>query len=461
MADEVDIGLILRTARGKCDECEVFATKSESTSSFVNSNAADIAMNARESGFGLRVRDAGKVGFAFGSDFSKKGIEKVVESARMSAKLNRENAGFEFPSKKSGAKKGEGGFDKKIEEIAAEGGEQAALFARDFSKSALAEGRGVQIPLASFKWCVVEYAIENTSGLHCGGKSSFFEAEPYVIAKKSGKRAEAIDHKVLRKITGGIAGELASECVELARESLDARQMKSGEYDAVFHPSEFAALFEETLGYMLTGQSRFDGTQLFKAGEKIMDERLSVQDAISYPGASASFSCDQEGIYRPPMAVVKNGVFEQELCDSFYAGLLGVKATGNCRRECHDFESWYSSGPGCGFNNAVLNKGDSSLEELIEETRRGIFIVRTAYPLADAVSGNFTNEVRNGFYVEKGEKKFPVKSTVVNGSVYDLVKNKLVDFSKERETVATSTNAFCAGAAMPYLKFRGVRVAGA
>ncbi|MFA6049355.1 MAG: TldD/PmbA family protein [Candidatus Micrarchaeia archaeon] len=456
---EFDAHRVLRIASRLCGECEVFATRTRGITAFLDSEKPDMAISSEESGFGLRVFKGKKVGTSSGSDFSNEGIRKVAMQALLSAKLNRENKGFEFPQQGRAAA-GKDECDKSIAGIVLEGGDAASREARDFSKTLLAEGEGLQIPLASFNWSLVDYEIENTRGLHRRGKASFFAAEPYVIAKGKGKRSEVIEHRVLRKFPKNWSGEFAEECAGLAMQSLDARQLPSGEYDAILHPGEFAALFDETFGYMLTGRPRFDGLGLFSRGKKVMDNRISVQDAISIPGGAASFACDQEGVSRKPLSVVEKGVFKNELCDAFTAGLLKTKATGNCRREGHDYESWYASGPGCGFNNAVFNAGDRGLEELFGETKRGIYVVRTAYPLADAVSGKFTNEVRSGFFVENGEVKYPVKSVVVNGNFYDLMKNRVVGFSKERESVATSTDAFCSGVLAPHFKFSKVSVAG-
>ncbi len=453
-----DVSVIVSRASKFCGGAEVFATRAKSISVFADNGKASMAIASEESGFGLRVLKNNRVGFAFSSDFSKTAIEQTIKRALVSAKLNRENKGFEFPSKKS-TQAGKVAFDKKILQVVDEGGESAVSFAREFCKSVEAEG--CALPLASFKWSIVECGVENSSGVSKNCVASFFAAEPYVIAKKNGAKAESINFKVRRDFPEGwLEGKFAGESAGLARESLDARQVKSGKYDCIFHPSETAALFEETFGYMFSGSARFDGVALFKQGERVMDERVSVRDSMDAYGANASFGFDQEGVSRKAFAAVHGGVFAGELFDSFYAGLLGEKATGNARRESHDLENWYQSPPHCGFNNADFSPGDRSLDELVGETKRGIYVVRTAYPLADSVSGSFTNEIRSGFFIENGEIKHPVKSTVVNGSFYDLMKNRVLAFSKEREVSATSSDALCSGAIVPHFKFKDVLFSG-
>jgi len=453
MAQNLPVEKILKLAEKQADSAEVFSSSTRSVSCFVDSDRENMAIVNNESGFGLRVFANRKVGFAFSSDFSKTSAEKTVRRALLASSHNRENKSFEFPAK---SKKGRGEWDS---EIASADAEKVVADLGYFRKQVLSE-KNVQIPLTSLKYSAVKYRIVNSSGLDVSGRGTFAAIEPYVIAKKPGRREEVINRKQFRHCSKKDLDLLADETVRLAKEALSAKQLKTGEYEVIFHPAESAALFNETFGVVWSQKTQLDGISIHRPGHKIMDERISVADEIDAKNGPASFETDQEGIFRKPLPLVENGVFKQFFSDSFYASLAGKEPTGNGRRMSNDFENWYASPVGPALNNFVFQAGDCSLQELIEDTKKGLFVLRTAYPLADAVSGSFTNEVRSGFFVEGGEIKHSVKQSVVNGSVYELFRDKLASFSKEREPVVCSSSSFETGGFVPFFKFRNVTVAG-
>jgi len=288
-----------------------------------------------------------------------------------------------------------------------------------------------------------------------------FEDGQWVDRCKAGRREEVINRREFRRCARKDLDLLADETVRLAKEALSAKQVKTGDYDVIFHPSETAALFNETYGTVWSEKARLDGISIHKPGQKIMDERIFITDETDAKNGSAAFPTDQEGVYREPLSLVESGVFKQFFSDAFYAALAGKRPTGNGRRVSHDVENWYASSAGPGLNNFVFREGDSSLNEMIEDTKKGLFVLRTAYPLADAVSGSFTNEIRSGFLVEKGEIMHAVKQSVVNGSVYEMFRDKVASFSNEREAVVCSTSSFETGGLVPFFKFDRVSIAGA
>ncbi|MFQ5406244.1 MAG: TldD/PmbA family protein [Candidatus Micrarchaeia archaeon] len=450
----MDAEKILSIAENKSGSAEVFLSRANSVSAFVDCGRQNMVIKNSEQGFGIRVFKDKKVGFAFGTLFDRTGVEETTTRAVNNAKRNRENPAFCFVDGK------EKGFDDVDKKILNADEETITTTALEFTKT-IEDQDGLQVPLASFKFSVVEYEIANSSNTRKKGQGTFFDAEPYVIAKEGGKRAETINRKTYRSFEENAVEELACESAELSKNSLHAKQLKTGKHDCIFHPGEFATLFDETYGYMLTAKAKYDNLALFAEGEQCASEEITVRDSITEKGTSASFACDQEGAFRKPLFLIDKGIFATPASDAFTAGLLETTPTANGRRSCTDHEHWYSCNVSCGLNNCVFEPGNRSFDELVQDTKKGVFVARTAYPLADEVSGRFTNEIRSGFYIENGEVKHPVKSTVVNGSVYDLLSKQLIGASREREVVSTNSYAFSTGAVAPYLKFKDVLFAGA
>lgn len=75
-------------------------------------------------------------------------------------------------------------------------------------------------------------------------------------------------------------------------------------------------------------------------------------------------------------------------------------------------------------NNLILNPGKASSEEMIQETKKGIYIEETIGEwLSNPVSGNLNATVTHGYLVENGELAEPIKGVVISGNFYEVLRN--------------------------------------
>jgi len=444
---------ILKKIEKVADSGEVFKTSATSLTGFIDTNELDMIVKSTESGYGIRVIKEGKLGFAFSSDFSDAGIDKTVGEAIKTSKVNRENKKFSFPYSKA---RGKESFDNNIANIQPD---EIGDIAKSFLNKAIESN--TFIPISKFKFTTVKYELANSSGIDTIGKGTFFFIEPYVIAKRGNERSEMISPTIFRFYKRKEVEKIGEECISAAKQMLDAKPIKTDSYDVILPPGEILQLFLGTVGEMALASSKYYGWSILKDKEnkKVIDERITIDDDISLVGGSASFGSDQEGIYRKKKKVFEKGIFKGFLCDSFYGSLIGEETTGNGRRITGDAETWYMSSPVNGANNLIFNSGDYSLDEMIKETKKGIYLIRSAWPLSDAFSGTFSIEIRNGFYIENGEIKNPIKFTTIGGNMYEMLREKLVSISKERKLVSSKNTPFSAGGLVPYMKFKSLPVA--
>lgn len=447
------IDKILKKIEKKGDAGEVFMTSAMSYTGFIDTNELDMIIKSTEEGYSIRIFKDKKVGFAFSSNFSDAAINNTITNAIKTSKVNRECKDFSFPYSKE---RGEESFDRRIAYI-------EVNEIKDIAKNFLKKVTDVRmfVPISKFKFTTVKYALTNSSGLNIEGKGTFFFIEPYVIAKDGNKRSEAIAPTIFRFYNHDDVEKITDECISIAKATLNAKPAKTGSYDVILTPGELLALFHGTVGEMVLGSSKFFGWSIFKNMEnkKVFDERITVEDDISLNGGSAAFSTDQEGVYRKKKIIFENGIFKGFLYDSFYGALCGEKTTGNGRRIADDAESWYAASPMNELNNLIFSKGDSDLDEMISETKKGIYVIRSAWPLADPFSGTFSIEIRNGFYIENGELKNPVKFTTVAGNMYEMLQKKIISISKERKLVSSRNTPFSVGGLVPIMKFENLSVA--
>ena len=100
------------------------------------------------------------------------------------------------------------------------------------------------------------------------------------------------------------------------------------------------------------------------------------------------------------------------LYDSYTAGKDGVQSTGNAVR------AGYSDVPSVGIRNLIISSPDA--HDLLAETKGykvdGLIGAHTANP----ISGDFSVEARNCFFVAPGEAAKPIRSLMLAGNVFEI-----------------------------------------
>ncbi|MEM3480008.1 MAG: metallopeptidase TldD-related protein, partial [Candidatus Bathyarchaeia archaeon] len=91
------------------------------------------------------------------------------------------------------------------------------------------------------------------------------------------------------------------------------------------------------------------------------------------------------------------------------------------------------------------------LDEIISETKRGILVLNASFS-PNMVSGEFSTTIDEGFLIEDGVKKHPVKNLMAGGHILDLFKN-IGAISKEGRT-------FGKGHFFPAIKIKDVKLSG-
>ena len=129
---------------------------------------------------------------------------------------------------------------------------------------------------------------------------------------------------------------------------------------------------------------------------------------------------DDEGHPTQKTTVIENGILKNYLYDSYTALKDNVEPTGNA------FRGQYWMPPQPQPTNLMLKPGNTRPEEMIQETKRGIFIDETIGEwLSNPVSGNLNATITHGYLIENGELTKPIKGVVISGNFYEILKNRV------------------------------------
>ncbi len=235
------------------------------------------------------------------------------------------------------------------------------------------------------------------------------------------------------------AGEFDAEKVGeraafLALRSRYPRELPSGAYRVVLAPEAVADLVE-FLGWLSFGAKPVhEGRSPLsdKIGEPIVSPLVTITDDATAADAMG-LTFDFEGQPRSQVSLIETGVARGFVTDSYWAARLGTANTG------HALPAPNSYGPLP--LNLQMAPGDSTLEELIAQTERGVFVTRFHYVnVEDPVPVTLTGMTRDGtFLIEEGKLSHPLKNLRFTQSVIEALGN-VVALTRDREYIGSETN---------------------
>ena len=249
---------------------------------------------------------------------------------------------------------------------------------------------------------------------------------------------------------------LAQEAIQKTSKE-EPIQVEPGEYEVILEPYAVSELLS-FLGYLgFHALAVQEGRSFFsnRFGEKIVDEKVTIyDDGLDPEGLQIPF--DFEGIAKKRVTFFDRGVAKEVTYDSFTAGREGKKSTG------HGLIPPNTEGPIP--INLFMEKGESSLEEMVKSVRRGVYITRFHYTnVVEPMKAVITGMTRDGtFLIDEGEIKEPIKNLRFTESVLKAL-SRVTGVSKNRRICSEGTvysRRFVTGTVVPAVKIDGFNFSG-
>ncbi len=208
--------------------------------------------------------------------------------------------------------------------------------------------------------------------------------------------------------------------------SENPREIDEGEYTVILEPPAVESLLL-FLGYMgLGGMPCREGRSYFsgKIGQDLLGKNITLVDDAAN---ADTFGCpyDYEGVKRQRLTLIDQGKFVSPALDRVSASKLELgESTGHALP--------YPSRTGPLPLNMTLKGGDSSVEEMIKGTKKGILVTRFFYDnVIDPGKLTLTGMTRDGtFLIEDGELTTGLKSLRYNDSLIRVF-NSVAALSKD------------------------------
>jgi TldD protein len=205
---------------------------------------------------------------------------------------------------------------------------------------------------------------------------------------------------------------LAREAVHQARVNLEARPAPAGVFTVVLGPGWPGVLLHEAVGHGLEGDFNRKGTSAYsgRIGERVAAPGVTVVDDGTLPLRRGSLTLDDEGTPTQPTVLIEDGILVGYMQDRLNARLMGMKPTGNGRRES------YAYGPMPRMTNTYMLAGSHDPEEILASVERGIYAVNFGGGQVDITSGKFVFSMSEAYWVEDGKVCYPIKGATLIGS---------------------------------------------
>jgi TldD protein len=262
-------------------------------------------------------------------------------------------------------------------------------------------------------------------------------------------------------ITPAFWRSAVDEALRQALVNLDSRPAPAGEMEVVLGSGWPGILLHEAIGHGLEGDFNRKQTSAFAGlmGQRIAAPGVTVVDDGTLPDRRGSLTVDDEGTPTSRTVLIEDGVLTGYLQDRLNARLMGMRATGNGRRES------YAHAPMPRMTNTIMLGGSHTPEEMIRSVKRGLYAVNFGGGQVDITSGKFVFSASEAYLIEDGKVSAPVKGATLIGNGPDaLTRVAMVGNDMALDpgvgTCGKNGQGVPVGVGQPTLKLMGLTVGG-
>ena len=244
------------------------------------------------------------------------------------------------------------------------------------------------------------YSSRGVNSFHQG---SFSDLCLSALERPAGHLASAYRARFDAAITESDVDRMWREVKDECERAHDPQKIDPGAWDVVLAPAAVTELLEWLGDIAFTSKSVDDGMSFVSAnlGERVTGEAITITDDASMPeGIGVPMPFDVEGQPKHRVELVGSGVAKGIVHDTQSGRKAGCQTTGHAQID-DEF-------PASGSRPAHLHiqPGEATLEELIGQVDRGLFITRLHYVngMIEPRRAVMTGLLRDGaFLIEDGK----------------------------------------------------------
>ncbi|MDO6444721.1 metalloprotease TldD [Colwellia sp. 1_MG-2023] len=375
-----------------------------------------------ERGVGVRAISGEKTGFAYSDDISAHALTKAADAAKGIAFAGKSGTVHAFKAQSQPE------IFQGVDPIGSLTQEQKITLLHEMEAHARSIDSRVKQVIVSLSGVFEKVLVAASDGTFATDIRPLVRLNCSVLVEDNGKRERAsagggarTDYSYFFEAEGNKARYLAyaEEAVRQALVNIVAIESPAGSFPVVLGSGWPGVLLHEAVGHGLEGDFNRKGSSAFsgKVGEQVTSEHCTIVDDGTLANRRGSLNIDDEGTPAQYNVLIEKGILKGYMQDKHNASLMGVKPTGNGRRES------YAHLPMPRMTNTYMLAGEHDPKDIIKSVKKGIYAPHFAGGQVDITSGKFVFTSSEAYLIENGEITTPIKGATLIGSGPEAMKN--------------------------------------
>lgn len=395
---------------------DVYGVDIETIRVEVRKNSIEISKATHDIGLGVRAIVRGSMGYSYaaGLDFD---LSDVVRKAVKAAKVGRPDQDFKELPRPSSYPSLKGTYDDKIASLTPE---ELSDLATSLTKKARTNNiYSVNISIESSKF---RCFVTNSNGVEGADEGTYLSFLVYITARDGVNMSSSYDGDVVRMIKDIDMESIVTRTAQEAVKGLKARPYRTAKVPVILSSKVLLAVIVDGITSALNADlvQRGRSYMATRLNERLGVEPLTIVDDGLVEGGPLTRRFDVEGTPKQRTTLIEGGFVKSLLHNSYTSGKARTKSTGNASRSGGplDFRGQVTIAP----SNVVVEPGDWSLEEMLEDVKDGLLILDT-HDTPNIATGDLSAMITHGYVIENGEVKEPVKQTMFAFNIVDFIRN--------------------------------------
>ena len=419
--DDAILSKILKSMMGRqVDFADLYFQSSQHESWMLEDGIVKEGSYNMERGVGVRAISGEKTGFAYSDDISPLALQQAADASKGIADSGK-GAQVQAFKRQSPIK-----IYQAIEPLGSLTQEQKIDLLHQVEAHARQVDSRVSQVIVSLSGVYEKILVAASDGTYATDIRPLVRLNCSVLVEENGKRERAsagggarTDYSYFFESENNAAGQgqaryltYAEEAVRQALVNLVAVDAPAGTFPVVLGAGWPGVLLHEAVGHGLEGDFNRKGSSAFsgKVGQQVTSTLCTIVDDGTMENRRGSVSIDDEGTPGQYNVLIEKGILKGYMQDKHNAKLMGVKPTGNGRRES------YAHLPMPRMTNTYMLAGESSPEDIIKSVKKGIYAPNFAGGQVDITSGKFVFTSSEAYLIENGEITTPIKGATLIGS---------------------------------------------
>tara|TARA_R110000744_G_scaffold5914_8_gene20920 strand:+ start:6694 stop:8136 length:1443 start_codon:yes stop_codon:yes gene_type:complete len=368
-----------------------------------------------ERGVGVRAVSGEKTGFAYSDDINPEALMQAAKASRNIASVGGKHKVTGLKSSKFAPR-----YHADNPILGMQDEEKIALLRAVDSYIRKQESALSQV-VVSISGVYEEVLIAATDGTFCTDIRPLVRLNCSVLMEKDARRERgssgaggryAYEYFLSQEDGRPLYEQVADEAIHMARVNMRAVAAPAGQMPVVLGSGWPGVLLHEAVGHGLEGDFNRKGASTFsgRMGQQVASTGCTIVDDGTLANRRGSLSVDDEGTPSQYNVLIKDGILTGYMQDKLNARLMGVKPTGNGRRES------YAHLPMPRMTNTYMLGGQYEPEEIISTIKNGIYAPNFGGGQVDITSGKFVFSTSEAYLIENGKVTKPIKGATLIGN---------------------------------------------